>query len=115
MKVIPLPASAEEMDSLLRSYAYEIPDAVIRAINSRPDLLRHAGPRIGEPLDVLSGIVVAAATRASYSERVKWFESVDRSRMSRLLRGLAPGTAGAKGVRRKVPDRFGARRQRGGV
>ena len=54
------PASAEEMDSMLRSYVVGIPDAVIRAINLRPELLGPPGPGVVEPLGVLPGIVFAS-------------------------------------------------------
>ena len=56
-QVIPLPLSAEELDSLLRAYVAEIPDGVIRAINVRPEPLGNAGPEIAEPLGVLSGMI----------------------------------------------------------
>ena len=87
--MIPLPASAGEMGSLARAYVVEIPDAVIRAMDLRPAMLGHPGPGVVGPLGILSGMVFFAVTRASYTVRVKWFESIDWSRMSRVSRGLA--------------------------
>ena len=115
LKVIPLPVPAEQLDSALRSDVVEIPDAITHAVNLRPELLGRASSGVIGPLGVLSGMVFASSTRAPYSARVKRFESMGWSRMSRLLRELPPGAAGAESVRRKAPDRFGARRQNGGV
>ena len=89
-QVILLPASAEEMDSLLRAYVVEIPDAAVRAINVRPALLGHAGSQVIEPLGVLSGMIFVAVTHASYSACVNLTQSIDWSRMSRLYRGFRP-------------------------
>ena len=85
LKVIPLPASAGDMDSLLRSYVFEIPGTVIRAIALRPEFLGRAGPGVAGPLGAQSGMVFAAATRASYPARVKWFQSIVWIRIPRLL------------------------------
>ena len=90
MKVIPFSASAEELGSLLRAYAVEIPRAVIRAINVRPELVGRTGPGVEEMLGVLPGMNLASVTRASYSARVQWFQSIDWSRVPRWLRGLSP-------------------------
>ena len=84
-QVSPLPVSTEEMDRLLRASAAEIPDAAIRAISVRPEFLGHVGPRATVLLGVLCGMILAAVARASYSARVKWIQSIDWSRMSRLL------------------------------
>ena len=84
-QLIPLPVSAEEMDSLLRATVAEIPDTAIRAMNARPGLFGHAGPRVIEPLGVLSGVPPAAGTRAPYTARATWFQPIDWNRMSRLF------------------------------
>ena len=68
----------------------EIPDAVIRALTVRPEFLGCAGPRVIAPLGVPSGMILAAATRASCTARVRWPQCVDWSRMSRLIRGFRP-------------------------
>ena len=67
----------------------EIPDAVIRTIAVRPELLGHTGPGIAEPLGFLSGMVPPSVARASHTARAMWFESISWSCMSRLLLGLS--------------------------
>ena len=62
--MIPLPAPAEDVDSLLRAYVAKIPDAVIRAIDVRPESLGRGGPDVIEPLGVLSSMISAAVTRS---------------------------------------------------
>ena len=96
LKVTPSPASAEEIDSLLRAFAVEIPDALLRAIGMRPELLGRAGPGVVEPLGVLPGMIFAAATRALYAARVMWFQAIDCIRMSRLLQGMPPAPLSLK-------------------
>ena len=68
------------MDSLLRAYVAGIPDAVVCATNVHPVLLGHPGPQVIEPLGVLSGMIFAAGTCASYSGCVKWPQFIDWSR-----------------------------------
>ena len=68
----------------------EIPDAALRALTVLPEWLGHAGPRVIAPLGVLSGMILAAATRASCTARVRWPQCIDWSRMSRLFRGFRP-------------------------
>ena len=78
---------AEEVGSLLRAYVAEIPDAVIREIDVRPELLGYAGPQAVGPSGVLSRMIFEAVTRASYTACLTWFQSLDWDRASRLLRG----------------------------
>ena len=101
LKMTQFPASAEGRGSLLRAYVAEFLRAVIRAIDIRPELPGRAGPGVLGPLDVLPGMMPAAATRASYAARVKWRQSMSPlprglsvpfgwSHLSRLRRGLSP-------------------------
>ena len=102
-QVIRFPVTADEVDSMLRALKAEIPGAVFRAISVHPELLGRAGPRVIELLGFLSGMIFAAVTRASYSVRVKWFQSIDSSRMSRLLRGFPPAPLAEKVFDEKPP------------
>ena len=43
-----------------------------------------------QPLGVIAGMVNAMVTRASFSARLSWFQSLDWLRVSRMLRGPAP-------------------------
>ena len=96
LQASPLPAYAEEADSLLRAYVAGIPGAVPRAVDVRPELFGYAGPAVIEPLCGLSGMIFAALTLASYSARVKWFQSLDWTRASRLLRRFRPAPPSLK-------------------
>ena len=63
------------------------------------EFLGHAGPQVIEPLGVLSGMIFAAMTRASYTARVTCFQSIGWNRLSLLLRGFRPRPPPVK-----VPD-----------
>ena len=102
-QAIPLPASAEEMGSLRRAFAAEIPDAAVRAINVRPALLGRAGPQAIEPLGVLSGMILVAVTRASYSAFVKWPQFIRWSRMSRSYRRFRPAPPAVRAPDERPP------------
>lgn len=104
LEVIPYPASAGTMDSLLRAFVVEIPHLVNRATGMRPASLGHTGPGVAEPLVVLSGVILASVTPASYTVRVKWFLSIDWSRMSRLLRGWSPAPPPLKVSDERSPE-----------
>ena len=103
LRVIPLPAAAEEMDSLLRPFAVEVADALIRAITLRPGLIGRGGPGVVEPSVVLSGMIFASVTRALYRVRVQRFQSIDWSRMSSLFRGASPEPPALKVSDEKSP------------
>ena len=77
----------------------EIPDAVIRAIVMPPEVLGRAGPGVVESLGVLPGVIFAVVTRASYTARTKWYQSIVCSRMSRLFGRIVPGAAARGSVR----------------
>ena len=57
-------------------------------IAQRTDLVGEAGQL--EPRGVIAGILVAMVTRASYSARLRWFQSLDWWKVSCMLRGFAP-------------------------
>ena len=80
--------SALSSTGLLRAYVDWFPPPGIRAIGSWGE---SAGPERGpHPLGVAAGMVFAMLTRASFSARVTWFQSLVWARASRMLRGLRP-------------------------
>ena len=81
----------------------EIPDSAIRAIASCPVLLDPSGPWVPEPWGVFSGMIFAAATRASYTARWNGFQPPDWNCASPLLRGLYPTPPSTKAVDEKSP------------
>ena len=93
----------------------EIPDAVIRALTVRPELLGHAGPGVIAPLGVLSGMILAAATRASCTARVRWPQCIGWSRMSRLFLGSRPAPPTVQLSEEKSPTEGAAPRRRSRV
>ena len=48
-------------------------------------------------------MIFAMRTRASYSARLVWFQSLDRCRVSRMLRGLRPTPPGGERPRDAAP------------
>ena len=81
----------------------EIPVSAILAICARPELLDLSGPSALGPLGVASGMVSAAITRASYTARLRWFESLEWNCVSRLLRGFPPAAPSAKVLHEQSP------------
>ena len=62
------------LGELLRAYENDVPVSVVRAIGAPQDLV---GGRVAlRPLGVIEGMVSAMVTRASYSARLSWFQSL---------------------------------------
>ena len=64
---VKLGVTADELGALLRSYVDDIPPSVVSVIGVRPELVGPSGAL--EPIRVITGMVFAMATRASYSAR----------------------------------------------
>ena len=103
LRAMPSSVSADVLERLLRAYVDEIPDSGIRAIWTRAELLNLSGQTALEPLGVVSGMVLAAITRASYAARLRWFQSLGWNCVSRLLRGLSPAPPCAEVLNEQSP------------
>ena len=56
----------------MRAYVEDIPSPTALALRDREDLAGEDGQL--QPLGVVSGMVFAMVTRASYSARLTWFQ-----------------------------------------
>ena len=79
--------SASELKSALSEYANGLPDSGIRSLRSTPSWIADEGPDFLGPLGVLSGVVSAAATRASWRARSRLLEPLDWERVIRAFVG----------------------------
>ena len=91
------------MERLSRAYVGEVPDSAIRAILAWPELLNLSGPSVLEPPGVLSGMILAAITRASFPVRLHWFQLLDWNRASGSLRAFSPKPPLAGVVNEQTP------------
>ena len=83
-----LGVSPTDLESVLRAYVDDIPAPAVPTIAQRDELVGPSG-RL-EPLGVIAGMVFAMVTRASYGSHLKWFQSVDWWKVSRMLRAPPP-------------------------
>ena len=79
----------------------DIPPSVVRVIAARPELTGPSGTL--EPSEVSAGLACAMVTRASYSARLKWIQSLDWWKVSCMLRGLEPGDQDVKAGQKARP------------
>ena len=93
LQVIPLPTSAGEVDSQLRAYVAEIPDATICSIGVRPELLGYAGPQVHR--------VASRRIRFSRQSRVRRLRRVRQG--SSILTGIARRVSCEGSTRRHCP------------
>ena len=91
---IDLGVSSADLEQVLRAYVEDIPIPTALAACDRDDLVGEDGQL--QPLGVVSGMVFAMVTRASYSARLTWFQSLDWSKVSRAARFPAESVRGRK-------------------
>ena len=103
LRAFPLPASTGDVERLLRLYAGEPPEAVVRAICFRPSSLDSSGPSVPEQLGVVSGMVFVGITRALYGAPLQRFQSLDWKCVSRILRGLNPAPPSTDVLNEQAP------------
>ena len=78
-----------ELESVLRAYVEDIPPDVVETVAARKELVGETGQLL--PYGVISGMVLAMVTRASYGARLNWFQSLGWRKVSCMFRGSAPG------------------------
>ena len=84
-----LGVSSAELQCIMRAHVEDLPPEVVKVIASRQELVDDAKGQL-VPYGVIGGMVFAMVTRASYYARKTWYEALDWSKLSSMLRGLLP-------------------------
>ena len=78
------------LDSAPSEFAPDLPVPVLSALRQNALWVEQAGPDVLGPLGVLSGVIFAVVTRASWGERSKGLDSATWDRVARCFSGRRP-------------------------